>query len=371
MKNEVSEMENIAVLGGGNGGHALAADLTLKGSKVFLYSRWPEEFQALSDQGGIRLIEPSGERLVPIHRVCEDIGQALQETQGILVTVPATAHDYYAHACAPHLKNGQIIVLNPGSTGGALAFKKILKEERAGLDISVCETNTLTYICRLVGPATVKITSRTKVQFASLPGKMTKECFQLFQKFFPDATARKNILETSLTNINAVLHPPGMILNTGWIEHTKGDFSYYCEGSTPSVSRVMEEVDKERMALCRKLDYPTDRFLDYFYRAGSTSERAYRSGTLYQALQESEPNRFIRAPENLSYRFLTEDVPFGIVPMASLGEMLGVPTPTINALIDLASIICETNFRQTGWTVEKMGIQGMNLESLLNYVENG
>ncbi len=364
-------MKTVAVLGGGNGGHAAAADLTLKGFRVSLFSRWPEEFDPLRGQKGIYLIDSPGERFVPIDRVCHGIEEALQEAEVILVTVPAMAHDYYARACAPHLKNGQIIVLNPGSTGGALAFKKILKEEGAGLDIPVCETNTLTYICRLVGPAKVRITSRTKVHFASLPGKKTKECFQIFQKLFPDATAQKNVLETSLTNINAVLHPPGMILNAGWIEHAKGDFSYYCEGSTPSVARVMEEVDQERMALCRKLNYATDRFLDYFYRAGSTSEKAYRSGSLYQALQESEPNRFIRAPENLSYRFLTEDVPFGIVPMASLGEMLGVPTPTIDALIDLASIICETNFRRTGWTAEKMGIQGMSLKSLLNYVENG
>ena len=364
-------MENIAVLGGGNGGHALAADLTLKGFKVFLFSRWPEELNALQDHGGIHLIEPSGERLVRIHRVCKDIREALKESGVILVTVPAIAHDYYAHACAPHLTKGQIIVLNPGSTGGAFAFKKILREEKAGLDIPVCETNTLTYICRLIGPARVRITSRAKVQFASLPGKKTKECFQIFQKLFPDATARKNVLETSLTNINAVLHPPGMILNAGWIEHTRGEFSYYCEGSTPAVARVIEEVDKERIALCQKLNYPTEKFLDFFYKAGSTSENAYRSGSLYQALQESEPNRFIRAPENLSYRFLTEDVPFGVVPMACLGEMLGIQTPMINALIDLASIICETNFRQTGWTLEKMGIKGMSLEALLYYVANG
>ncbi len=364
-------VKTVAILGGGNGGYAAAADLTLKGFNVLLFSRWPEEFNPLREQGGIYLIDSAGEQFVPIYRVCHGIEEALQEAEVILVTVPAIAHDYYARACVPHLKNGQIIVLNPGSTGGSLAFKKILKEEKTGLDLPVCETNTLTYICRLVGPAKIRITSRTKVHFASLPGKKTKECFQIFQRLFPDTTARKNVLETSLTNINAVLHPPGMILNAGWIEHTKGDFSYYCEGSTPSVARVMEEVDKERMALCRKLDCPTDRFLDYFYRAGSTSERAYRSGSLYQALQESEPNRFIRAPENLSYRFLTEDVPFGIVPMASLGERLGVPTPTINALIDLASLICERNFRQTGWSVEKMGIKGMSLESLLNYVENG
>lgn len=364
-------MENIAVLGGGNGGHAVAADLTLKGFNVFLFSRGSEKFKALREQEGISFIDPSGEQFVRIHRVCETIEEALEEAEAILITVPAIAHEYYAHACAPHLKNGQMIVLNPGSTGGALAFKKILRERGARMDVPICETNTLTYICRLVGPSRVKITSRSKVQFASLPGKKTMECYQIFKGLFPESTERKNVLETSLTNINAVLHPPGMILNAGWIEHAKGNFSYYCEGTTPAVARVMEKVDKERMAICQKLSFKSDRFLDFFYKAGSTSERAYQSGSLYQALQESEPNRFIRAPENLSYRFLTEDIPFGIVPMAYLGRMLDVPTPIINALVDLASIINGTDYWKTGWTPEKMGIQGMSLEGLLNYVENG
>jgi opine dehydrogenase len=262
-----------------------------------------------------------------------------------------------------------MVVLNPGSTGGALAFKKILKEKNARADVPVCETNTLTYICRLTGPARVKITVRTKTLFACLPGKETGTRVKTFQELFPESTGRKSVLETSLTNFNAVMHPPGMIMNAGWIEFTKGNFSYYCEGTTPAVARVMDEIDKERINLCKQVGYSTVRFLEYFYRAGSTSEKAFKSGSVYMALQESEPNRFIRAPENLSYRFLTEDVPYGIVPMAYLGKMLGAPTPTINALIDLASLIKETNYWETGWTPEKMGIQGMTPERLLEYVE--
>lgn len=365
------EGKNVAILGGGNGAHAAAADLTEKGFEILLFSRWPEEFKALKDQGGISLIDPSGERFVSFDRVCDTVEEALGKAEIILVAVPAIAHEYYATACAPYLKDGQIVILNPGSTGGALAFKKILNEKKLGLDIAVCETNTLTYICRLVGPSKVKITSRSKVQFAALPGKKTKECFQVFKKLFSDAIERRNVLETSLTNINAVLHPPGMILNAGWIEHTKGNFSYYCEGGTPAVARVMEEVDKERITLCQRIGYASERFLDLFFKAGSTTETAYRSGSLHQALHESEPNRFIRAPENLTYRFLTEDIPFGIVPMAHLGEMLGVAMPTINALIDLASVINETNYRETGWNLEKMGIKDMRLEELLHFIENG
>ena len=366
-----SRMLNVAVLGGGNGAHAAAADLTLKGFEVSLYSRWPEEFAPLKEQEGIALIDDQGQRFVPFHRVCDRIEAALQGAEVIIVAVPAVAHEYYARASAPHLREGQILVLNPGSTGGALAFRNILKGIRPALDISVCETNTLTYICRLVGRGQVTITSRAKVQFATLPGRQTPKCFPLFERLYPTSIQRNNVLETSLNNINAVLHPPGMILNAGWIEHTRGNFSYYIEGSTPAVARVMEELDRERIALCRRLGLTTQRFADFFYEAGSTTEAAYRSGSLHRVLQESEPNRFIRAPVTLSYRFLTEDIPFGIVPLAHLGSLAGISLPTVRALITLASVINGQDYMQAGWTLEKMGLQGMTPAQVLHFVDNG
>jgi len=364
-------MKTIAVLGGGNGAHAAAADLTLKGFAVKMFSLSPQELSPIRQQGGIVLEDHAGERLVAIYRTCDTLAEAIAGVETILVVVPALAHAGYATACAPHLQSGQTVILNPGSTGGALAFRKSLKDKGIRVGIPICETNTLTYICRLIGPAKVKITARTRTQFACFPGKETRTHVKGFEEMFPGTTERANVLQTSLTNFNAVMHAPGMILNAGWIEFSKGNFSYYCEGTTPAVAKVMEEVDKERMAVCHKVNYPTERFLEFFYKAGSTSERAFQSGSLYMALQESEPNRFIRAPANLSYRYLTEDVPFGIVPMAYLGRLLGVATPTMNALIDLASLINGTNYWETGWTPERLGIQGMSLEKLQDYVENG
>jgi opine dehydrogenase len=141
--------------------------------------------------------------------------------------------------------------------------------------------------------------------------------------------------------------------------------------TTPAVARVIEAVDRERRTLCEALGFSSGSFLDFFYQAGSTTEEAYRSGSVYRALQESEPNRFIRAPEDLTYRFLSEDIPFGLVPMACIGEMLNVSTPTIRSLIDLASLINRTDYRRTGWTPERMGLAGMDRDGLPNYLENG
>ena len=179
------------------------------------------------------------------------------------------------------------------------------------------------------------------------------------------------MLETSLTNFNAVMHPPGMVMNAGWIEFTKGNFSYYCEGTTPAVARVIEEIDKERMALVLRSWLLDPSLFSTSFTKPVPQARKGSSRIRVLALQESEPNRFIRAPANLSYRFLTEDIPYGIVPMAYLGKMLACPTPTINALMILLHLISQTNYWATGWTPEKMGIDGMGLKELLDYVENG
>jgi opine dehydrogenase len=366
-------MKKIAVLGGGNGAHAMAADLALKGFEVSLYSRSTDKLKPVRDQGGITLVESSAERVVPIRRVCQSFKEVLEDAEAVLITVAAMAHEDYARGCAPYLKSGQTVFLLPGSTGGSLAFRRLLRTAGNKADVPICETNVLTYICRLIGPARVRITARLKLEFGGLPGTRMAESLKMFEKLFPEnrTTGHPNVLESSLTNFNAVLHPPGMIMNAGWIEYTKGDFSYYCEGGTAAVAKVIEAVDRERVALCDRIGYQTDRFLDFFYKAGATSERAFKAGSVHVALQESEANRFIRAPENLSYRFLTEDVPYGLVPMAYLGRMLNIPTPTMDALIGITSVVHETDYWKTGWTPEKMGIEGMNLDILMDYVEKG
>ena len=124
-----------------------------------------------------------------------------------------------------------------------------------------------------------------------------------------------------------ILHPPGMILNAGWIEYTREISRTIARGRHRRCAKVIEAMDQERMALCRKFGLDASVSSISFIRQAQPTEEAYRSGSVYRALQESEPNRFIRAPENLSYRFLSEDIPFGIVPMAYLGRMLGIRHP--------------------------------------------
>jgi opine dehydrogenase len=104
---------------------------------------------------------------------------------------------------------------------------------------------------------------------------------------------------------------------------------------------------------------------------GYTNEAGRDGGTAYSVFHNSEPNRFIRAPATIDHRFLNEDVPYGLVAIAELGRIAGVPTPCADAVIDIASIVAARPFRQEGLTCERMGIAGMNATAVNALLRTG
>jgi opine dehydrogenase len=180
-----------------------------------------------------------------------------------------------------------------------------------------------------------------------------------------------NVLETGFANINAIMHPAGMLGNAGWIEKTGGDFYYYREGITPAIAAWIEAVDRERLEIVQRLGLSPLRFVEIFYQAGLTSEAARTSGSIYCAINESEPNRTIKSPKTLDHRYIKEDVGYGLVPMAEVGELVGINTPVIDALITLASVVSGTDYRKDGLTLEKMGLAEVTAKDLPKVLREG
>jgi opine dehydrogenase len=364
-------LKSVAVLGAGNGGCSAAADLTLRGFHVNLYDFKDKRLRPVWEKGGIELLGVAGEGFAEM-KATANIGEAVEDADLIMIVFPAPAHRIFAEKLAPHIRDGQMIVLNPGSTGGALCFAEALKELGVMKRVTLCETNTLTYVCRLIEPGKAKVFHVSKdVLFASFPGANVDAAHEGFKELYPSATKAENVLETSIFNPNAIVHPPMMILNSGWIEDTGGDFKFYYEGSNPKVANVIQKVDEERMRLAEVLNIRTPSFIEFFYKAGYTSKRALKEKSMYYALRDSEVNRDIRAPSKLQHRFMEEDVEFGLVPFSSLGREYGAATPTIDSLICLASTINHTDYWKKGATVNKMGVAGLSLEELRDFLHLG
>jgi opine dehydrogenase len=365
-------IQKIAILGAGNGGCAAAADLTLRGYEVRLFSRSESTMMPILKRGGIELVENGAETFAAPFFVGPDLPAAVNGADLIIIAAPSVAHEYLAKSLAGQLVDGQRVLLNPGHTGGSLHFANMLRAFGCQAKIKLCETVTLTYICRMPQPARVEIYRRTtNLRCAAFPGKESVELVKEIGEIYPNVILAKNVLETGLSNINAIMHPAGMLGNAGWIEKSGGDFYYYREGITPSIAAWIEEVDRERLEIVKRLGLKPLRFVDIFYQAGLTSEEARASGSIYRAIHESEPNRTIKSPATLDHRYIKEDVGYGLVPMAEIGRLLGVETPLIDALIRLASVVSQTDYRKDGLTLERMGLAGIPAEELPTILQVG
>lgn len=362
----------VAVLGAGHGGCAAAADLTLRGFEVRLTTRRRETLAPILARGGIELAGEAGTGFARVAKITPDLGEAVEGADLLLVTVPTTAHGYYAQALAKLLRPQQIVLLNPGHTCGGLHFAAELRRQGVSWPPRLCETFTLTYGCRLSGPAAVTVMKvATNLLFAAFPGRDRDALLAECRRLYPNLVPADNVLHSAFLNINAIEHPPQALLNVGWLEHTQGDYLFYFEGTTPSVGRVIDILDAERVAVARALGLRTVDFYEIFWKAGYTTESAARSRSAYRCLQESAPNRWVKGPKSLDHRYIHEDVGYGLVPMAEFGRMAGVPTPLMDALIQIASAVNGIDYRREGLTLSRMGLEGLRPADLDRFLYQG
>ncbi|MEW6506789.1 MAG: NAD/NADP octopine/nopaline dehydrogenase family protein [Bacteroidota bacterium] len=359
MTNQTSQLKlKFAVLGAGHGGLAMAGHLAIMGFQVNLYNRSKQRLWGVDSMGGITL-EGEVEGFGKINITTTNIEEAIDDVDIIMVVVPATGHGYLAEKCAPFLKDGQMIVLNPGRTFGAIEFKQILKKNNCKADVVVVEAQTFIYASRTMGPAQSKIFRiKNSIPVASIRAHLIPEVLKKLRIAYPQFVAGDNVLKTSLDNIGAVFHPTLCVLNAGWIED-EADFQFYMQGITPSTALILEKVDSERVSVAEALGIRALTAKEWLYLGYGATGR-----NLFEAMRANLGYSGILAPKRLRMRYITEDVPASLVPISSIGKKFGVPTPTINSIIEFSSILLQTDFWSIGRTVEKLGIQDMTLKDL-------
>ncbi|MBW1803648.1 MAG: NAD/NADP octopine/nopaline dehydrogenase family protein [Deltaproteobacteria bacterium] len=344
------ETKKIAVLGAGHGGYGMAADLTLAGCEVHFYgSRERGNLEPVIKQGGIELTGIARQGFAAVHRITNDISEALEGVHVIMVTVQSLGHEALAELIAPHLEDGQTILLLPGNIGSIL-FSRIVKEKSKAKDIRIGETTAFPYaVRRVIGEARAHISQFLPLHTAGFPARDTAPVLKLVKALYPDLVhPAGNVLEVGLSNPNC-FHLPICIMNTAVIEKSSGEFYPYSKGTSPSVIKTIEAVWRERGAVLSKLGL-TERFPFEWHKD------FFENLTPAQAV--------ITGPTNMQHRMITEDCPYILVPLASLGQMIGVPTPVTRALITLASEVNGTDYFADGRNVERLGISGYSIEQL-------
>lgn len=357
------------VIGAGHGGKAMAAHLALKGFPVALYNRTFEHIEFIKARGGIELesFEGGPHGFGKLEVVTSNIQEAVEFADVIMVVVPSNAHADIARKTAPFLKNGQIIILHPGRTAGAIEFNKILMDLQVEADITIAEAETFVYASRSEGPAQALIFRiKEAVPLAALPATSNKHVLETINSAYPQFIDGINVLNTGLNNMGAIFHPGLVLLNAGRIEATHGDFQFYIDGATPAVSRVLEVLDRERVTVASALGIRARTALEWLKLAYNVDGE-----NIYEAIHKQTGYYGIMAPKSLQHRYLFEDVPMSLVPIASFARRYGVSVRGIESMIRLACIIHRTDYTRRGRTLEKLGIDHLSVTELQKFVEEG
>ncbi len=357
------------VVGAGHGGKAMAAHLALMGFPTVLFNRTAERIAAIRELGGIDLDSyPGGPQgFGKLMFSTSNIGEAIEDAEVIMVVVPSSAHADIAKACAPYLKDGQTIILHPGRTCGAIEFAKILKDEGCLSDVTISEAETFIYASRSDGPAQARIFRiKEAVPLAALPATRTKQVLDIIRPAYNQYIDGVNVLQTGLNNMGAIFHPALTLLNAGWIEATHGDYQFYIDGVTPSVARVLEALDRERVTVASSLGIRARTAVEWLKLAYDAEGE-----NLHEAIQNQEGYYGIKAPATLSHRYIFEDVPMSLVPIASLGQTYGVSVRAMDSIIRLACIVHRTDYWRRGRTLDKLGITQLSVGELTRYVNEG
>ena len=351
----------ISIIGAGNGGQAMAGHFALLGHQVCLYNRTPENLKEIATQQRI-LLNEAIKGVGYLQKVTSDLKEAVENAELIMITTTADAHREIAEKIAPLVTDGQLIVLNPGRTMGAFEFGTILRKI-TNKKVFVAEAQSLIYACRAEIPGQVRVIGvKDKVMLAAYPHNDTNYVLKVVNSVFPCFVEARNVLETSLENIGAILHPSVILFNAATIERGQG--FYFYNDMTPAIASFLEQIDGERLligdAFGIKLKSVSD-WVSYAY-AGISGQN------LCDKIKNNPAYYKILAPNRLQSRLLLEDIPTGILPMIELGSLAKVKTPLMESVLNISQALLSIDFRQKGRTLKNLGIEQITMNKFVEHL---
>jgi opine dehydrogenase len=340
------------IIGAGNGGQSLAGDMVIRGTKVSaIYDKNPTPVESIKKFGGIRMSGPVVEGFAPIDHPTASLEDAMRQGNVFLVTIVANFHAQLAKEMAPHLRETDIVLLIPGNTGSSLIFQKVLQDSGIRKIPLIGETISMPYATRLLGEAHAGIKARKIVlPMGALPSSRNEELLKAVSPAIPEVTLWQDALSVGMNNFNPCGHVPPYLFNIGKVEApTPADFNFHA-WHTKTTDRVSRLYDEERISVMKALELAPLSFED-------AEMLCYKGKPYVPIKQEGElPENAVQVPD----RFIDEDVPLNMVPVSEMGHKLGIPTPVTDLLIDISNLFREKDFRKTGVTLEKMGIEKLD-----------
>jgi len=371
--------KKVTVLGAGNAGHAAAFEISLNGTEVTLFEHpnFAKSLEGIRQKGGIEAVKElqMEGKVVPavlsgftkIANLTTDAKAAMDFSDIILLMVPEFAHESIFKMIMPYLRDGHLIVTQPGNFA-SLFFKKWMQEAGIHKKVTFVDATTIPYAVRVIAPGTVYIEGKKSAYSAgALPAKEINSAIdRLKDALFLKVIPLKNVLEAGFSNGNMIIHVATAALGMGPMESRQGKIQFYAEGCSDSVAKVLEKEDQERLAVGRAYGMELMSFVEIvnqFYGLNMTSIRDFVKNT---PIHNRMPNDSPKSPKE---RYISEDCPSGLVPVYHFGKLAGLECPTMEAIIRICNIYNDINYFETGLTPEKLGLAGKGLKEILQYLQ--
>jgi opine dehydrogenase len=343
----------------------------LEGYRVRLHDIDGARLSALRARGGID-VEGLVKGFAPLERVTTDLVEAVEGSDVIIVVTGSNKHGEVAQQLAPLLRDGQAVLLIQGGTGGSLVVRRELQLAACRASVEVAEMDNYPYSLGWPEPTRMRMTIVKRfLQIAAVPSSGAGAVLQRLRAAFPQAVTAPNLLWTGLNNMNAMLHVANMIANVGRLESAGNSYRFYADGYTPSIARLLEAADAERLAVARAYRVDVPSVLEWLKQTYGFDEPTLSAMFHRLTHDPSGPYQWTPTPPSMEHKYVLEDVPCGLVPMAMLGRAAGVCMPVIDGLVAIASALCRRDFIAEGRTLERLGLADQSVPEILRIAERG
>jgi opine dehydrogenase len=361
-------MSTVAIIGAGIGGIYLVAELGLAGHRLRLHDLNDTHLADIRAHGGVD-VEPGG--LASVESATTDLAGAIDGADVIIVATGGNAQEAVARSLAPVLRDGQIILLIQGNTGGSLVVRRALDAAGCRAAVDIAEMDNYPFSNWRLSPTRIRpIVKKRWLQIATFPGRRITSVFPRLAPLFPYAVAVPNVIHTGFTNANAMLHVANCVGNAGKIDRGES-YRFYAEGVTPSVARLYQAINAERVAVAAALGASVPTLEDWFDRVYGVRGTDLVETCQLLTTSSDGPYQATGTPKSFDHKYITEDVPVGLMPMSAIAAAIGVPTPAIDALVTLVRAMTGRDFASEARTLDRMGLGGMSASEVRRVVDEG